>query len=357
MIKTDNKQKMTSIERVNSILNRQKIDRVPFFPFSLGFSAKNVGYPAGTAYSESGVSFEAQLRTQQMYGHDQDPFFGSAVYGTSEFGGEVEFPIEGSILWPRIIRYPVQSLADIDELKLPDSRTAGNLPKALEFSKMQASHGSLISLVVGGVFTTAGNICDIKNLCMWIAREPEAVHRVIQLAADHILSVVRLWVEVFGTRRMLVQIWEPTAANSVISAHHFEKFVLPYQQRLHQGILGLGIKHILCHICGEQNKNLPLWSQMPMGNPGIVSLGQQVDLTQGIKYFGLQNIVAGNLDTSLVAYGAADKVYEAAKKCILAGKDAPNGYILMTACETPSSTPPYNFYMLTKAVNDFGFYD
>ena len=94
-----------------------------------------------------------------------------------------------------------------------------------------------------------------------------------------------------------------------------------------------------------------------MGNPGIVSLGQQVDLTQGIKYFGLQNIVAGNLDTSLVAYGAADKVYEAAKKCILAGKDAPGGYIFMTACETPSSTPPYNFYMLTKAINDFGFYD
>jgi uroporphyrinogen-III decarboxylase len=50
-------------------------------------------------------------------------------------------------------------------------------------------------------------------------------------------------------------------------------------------------------------------------------------------------------------------VNKADRKCILAGKDVPNGYILMTACETPSSTPPYNFYMLTKAINDFGFYD
>ena len=357
MNKTDNKDNMLSIERVNSLLNRLKIDRVPFFPFSLGFSAKNVGYPIGSVYSEPVRSFDAQLWTQQMYGHDQDPFFGSAVYGASEFGGEVEIPIDDSIQSPRIIRYPVQSLEDVDKLKLPDPQAAGNLPKALEFSKMQESHGGLISLVVGGVFTTAGNICDIKNLCMWIAREPEAVHRVVQLAADNILSAARLWVKTFGTQRLLVQIWEPTAANSIISPRNFEKFVLPYQQKLHQEILGLGVKHILCHICGEQNKNLPLWSQVPMGDPGIVSLGQQVSLADGIKYFGAKNIVAGNLDTSLVANGAANEVYEAAKKCILAGKDAPNGYILMTACETPSSTPPYNFYMLIKAIDDFGFYD
>jgi len=357
MEKTDNRDRMTSIERVNSLLNRQKIDRVPFFPFSLGFSARNVGFPIGSVYSEPVRSFNAQLWTQQMYGHDQGPFFGSAVYGTSEFGGEVEFPVDDSIQSPRSIRYPVQSLEDIDKLKLPDPRFAGNLPKGLEFSKIQERQGSLITLVVGGVFTAAGNICGVKNLCMWIVREPEAVHRVVQMAADHILSAVELWVKTFGTQRMLVQIWEPTAANSIISPRHFETFVLPYQQKLHQEILALNVKHILCHICGEQNMNLPLWSQVPMGDPGIVSLGQQVTLADGIKYFGAKNIVAGNLDTSLVARGATNEAYEEAKKCILAGKDAPNGYILMTACETPSSTPPYNFYMLTKAINDFGFYD
>lgn len=265
--KTENRDKMTSFERVNSPLNKRKIDRVPFFPFSLGFSARNVGFPIGSVYSEPVRSFDAQLWTQQMYGHDQDPFFGSAVYGTSEFGGEVEFPVNDSIQSPRSIRYPVQALEDIDKLKLPDPRSAGNLPKALEFSKIQEGHGGLISLVMGGVFTTAGNICGVKNLCMWIVREPEAVHRVVQLAADHILSAVKLWVKTFGTQRLLVQIWEPTAANSIISPRHFEKFVLPYQQKLHKEILGLNVKHILCHICGEQNKNLPLWNQVPMGIP------------------------------------------------------------------------------------------
>lgn len=94
-----------------------------------------------------------------------------------------------------------------------------------------------------------------------------------------------------------------------------------------------------------------------MGDPGIVSLGRQVPLADGIKYFGTKNIVTGNLDTSLVASGTANEVYEAAQKCIVAGKDAPSGYILMMACEIPSSTTPYNFYMLTKAINDFGFYN
>jgi len=353
----DKKNNMTSIERVSSLLNGQTIDRVPFFPFSLGFSAKNVGYPIGSVYSDPARSFEAQLWTQQMYGHDQDPFFGSAVYGTGEFGGEVGYPTDDSIQSPRSIRYPVQSLEDIDKLRLLDLKTAGNLPKAMEFSKLQKKHNGLISLVVGGVFTTAGNICGVQNLCKWIVKEPDAVHRVVQLAADHILSAARLWVKTFGAQRLLVQIWEPTAANSIISPRHFEKFVLPAQQKLQQDILGLGIKHILCHICGEQNKNLPLWGQIPMGDPGIVSLGHQVSLKDGIKYFGSKNIIAGNLDTSLVARGSANEVYEAAKACILAGKDAPNGYILMPACETPPTTPPYNFFMMKKALDACGSYD
>ena len=36
----------------------------------------------------------------------------------------------------------------------------------------------------------------------------------------------------------------------------------------------------------------------------------------------------------------------------LAGRKAPRGFILMTACGTPPLTPPKNFNMINKAVRD-----
>ena len=58
---------------------------------------------------------------------------------------------------------------------------------------------------------------------------------------------------------MLVYLAAPTASNQMLSPRFFETFGLPYQKELHEKILQTGIRHIYCHICGEQNKNLPLW--------------------------------------------------------------------------------------------------
>jgi len=343
---------MTSSERVSAVLAGKEIDRVPFFPFSLGFSALNVGYPVAAVYSDPEKSYIAQLLTQRMYGYDQDPFLGYAAYGTYEFGGETNFPTGNVIHAPSSIRFPVKSEADVEKLGLPDPEKAGMLPQSLQFSKLQKQRGTGISVVLTGVFTLAVNLCGVEKLCIWLVNEPEIANKLLATAADHILDVVTLWTHSFGPEGLLVQLWEPAAANSVISPRHFERFVLPHQKKLHERILELGVKHILCHICGEQNKNLPYWSQVPMGSPGIVSIGNQVRMADAIQRFGDKCVIAGNLATELVGQATAQEVYDTAKACIEAGRNAPRGFILMTACETPPLTPPYNFYMINKAVRD-----
>ena len=84
------KDRMTPTERVAALLNRQPIDRVPVFPFALGFCAKNVGYPIAVMYEDPKRSFEAQLWTQEMYGWDCPPALDCPHEGTGEnchFGG------------------------------------------------------------------------------------------------------------------------------------------------------------------------------------------------------------------------------------------------------------------------------
>jgi uroporphyrinogen decarboxylase len=348
---------MTSVERLKALLEGKPLDRVPLLSFILGFCAKNVGFPVATIYSDPEKSFWAQVWTREQYGHDNDPFYGYASYGGWEFGGEIIFPDGEYEQAPYHGRFAVETSHDVEKLKLPDVKTAGMLPLAMQFSRLQDENGISPSVVVGGPFTIAGNICTVDTLCRWLIKKPELIHQLLRLATDHILDIARHWIDTFGVGRVCLQIWEPLATNQIISPKQFAKHVLPYQIELHEKILKMGIKHILCHICGEQNLNLPYWAQVPMGDPGIISIGSEVDITTAIEYFGDTCIIAGNIEPALLQSGTTQQIYECCRQAIERGRRAPRGYALMQGCEVPVNTPPYNLYTMKKAINDFGWYD
>jgi uroporphyrinogen decarboxylase len=349
--------RMTRTERLDALFKGKLPDRVPFFSFILGFCARNVGYPIHTIYSDPVKSFQAQLWTREQYGYDSDPFYGYASYGGWEFGGIINFPEGEYEQAPSHGRFAVETEQDVARLTLPDVRKAGMLPLAMQFSRIQDEHDMSPSVVVGGPFTIAGNICSVEKLCRWLIKKPELVHRLLRLATDHISKVVSHWVETFGVGRVIVQVWEPLATNQIISPSQFEKIVLPFQVELHEKILAMGIRYLLCHICGEQNLNLPYWAQVPMGHSGIISIGREIDITTAIEYFGETCVITGNIEPAIIQTGTPREIYELCRQAIEKGKSAPRGYILMQGCEVAVNTPPYNLYIMKKAIDDFGWYD
>jgi len=348
--------RMNTKERMKALFDGQSIDRVPLYPFILGFCARNVGYPIHSIYEEPAKSFDAQSLTLEQFGFDWGPMYGYASYGTWEFGGEVKMPIGGYEQAPMHTKFPVQSEADVESLRLPDVKTAGSLPLAMEFSRLQETTVTPITVVSGGNFTIAGNICSVEKLCRWMIKKPELADRILRMATDHIVETVTHWADTFGAERIFPQIWEPSASNNIISPKQFERFVLPYLIGSSKRILDLGVKHILYHICGEQNKNLPLWAQVPMGNPGVCSFGHEVDIDTAIKHVGQSSIIAGNISPSSLQNDSPARIYELCKTAIETGRKAPRGFMLMPGCEIPPSTPPHNVYVMRKAINDFGWY-
>jgi uroporphyrinogen decarboxylase len=93
-----------------------------------------------------------------------------------------------------------------------------------------------------------------------------------------------------------------------------------------------------------------------MGDPGIISIGKEINITTAISYFGKTTIIAGNIEPTLLQTGTPRQVYECCRQAIENGKQAPRGYVLMPGCEVPINTPPYNLYTMKKAVDDFGRY-
>ncbi len=347
---------MSSEERMAALRGGIAVDRVPFLSFILGFCARNVGYSVASIYGDPEKSLQAQIWTKEQYGYDSDPFFGYASYGGCEFGGTVNLPDGQYQQAPFHGRFAVQTEGDIEKLEPPDVRTAGMLPAAMRFSHLQVERGIAPSLVVGGPFTVAGNICVVHTLCRWSIRRPELVHRLLRLATDHLVDVASLWVDTFGAHRVNIQVWEPLASNQMISPKQFEQLVLPYHIEFHERILAKGVGHILCHICGEQNLNLPFWAQVPMGDHGIISVGKEIDISAAIDRFGGRCIIAGNIEPAMLQTGTPLEIYGLCRDAIKKGKRAPNGFALMQGCEVPVNTPPYNLYVMKKAVEDFGWY-
>jgi uroporphyrinogen decarboxylase len=347
---------MTSAERIEALRRGEPLDRVPLLYFILGFCAKNAGYPVSSVYGDPEKSLEAQLRTQEHYGYDSEPFFGYASYGGYEFGGEIRLPDGEYQQAPSHVRFAVEDERGVDDLTLPDVRTAGMLPHAMRFAHLQVEHRITPSVVVGGPFTVAGNICGVDRLCRWMVKKPALVDRLLRLATDHLVDVGRYWIDTFGAGRVYMQIWEPLTSNQIISPRHFETVVLPYQIELHRRVLDMGIGRILCHICGEQNQNLPAWAQVPMGRQGIVSIGSEVDISTAIEHFGDDCVIAGNIEPATLQTGTPRQIYESCRQAIEKGRRAPKGYALMQGCEVPVDTPADNLHAMKRAAEDFGRY-
>jgi len=345
---------MTSEERMEALFNREPVDCVAYVHRGYGFSAKNTGFAVADIYEHPDKSFEAQMRTIQQYNSDGTPHYTFVAYGSWEFGGDIEWPDDRLGSGPTVSRRPVQTPEDLMALELPDVKTAGAIPKMMEFAKIQEKQGQPISFVCGSPFTHAANLCGVDTFMLWIAMYPDVVHRAMRLMTDHILQVAEYFISIFGKDRVIARSAAPT--DGLISAKHFKEFILPYLKELHSTVLEMGADHIYCHICGEQNHLLDLWAEVPFGDPGMLSFGQEVDLLTAAEKFP-DHIICGNVDPQIVALKEPEEIYEACRISIEKGKQIKNGFVLMGGCELSPATPPYNIYLMSKAREEFGWFD
>jgi uroporphyrinogen decarboxylase len=350
------KDEMTEKERWDALLERQPIDRVPLFLFSQGFSARNVGYPLSSVYEESEKSFWLQVWTNEMFGASQLIMYIGGAFGAREFGGQVKMPESEYSMSVSLLKQAVETAEEVMNLKLPDVKKAGTIPLFVQFSRLQEKYEWPITTYAGGILTRAGYVCSPEKLAKWMIKRPDLVHHLSRLVADLFIEMHRYWVELFGAERIVCVNGSPVESNQLISPKQFETFALPYQKEVYEKAQALGIKHFWTHICGEQNLNLPHWSQFSHGDPGIISIGHEIDIETASEWFP-NDIIMGNVEPSIIQTGTPEEIYERSRICIEKGKKHRSGFILAPGCELPVMAPPYNVWMLRKAVNDFGWYE
>lgn len=352
---------MTDRERIEALLRHEKPERVPNWTSGLGFCTLYIGGSVADAYNNPELSLAGQHKACQDFGWVFFPVMISSTALTSEFGGDFKWPSGEFSQAPSITRFAVDTVEDVWNLKMPDIKTAGMAPIRMEFCKLSSrerldNEPFNVMSFLGGPFTNAANIPGVEKLSRWILKKPEAVHRLMRITIDYYIEMAQYWKDIFGIEGVLPFFGEPTTANQIISPKQFEQFAMPYIKELCEAVLAMGYKHIYVHICGEQNLNLPYWAQIPFGDPGIISVGHEVELETAAKYFP-NDIILGNLEPAIIQTGTPREVYEATKEVVKKGKKISGGYVFAPGCELPPKAPLENVRAMSQAVNEFGRYE
>jgi uroporphyrinogen decarboxylase len=360
----ERKARMTDAERIKALLRREKPDRVPIWPFAAVTYAAYARISIADTYNNPTMALDGQRRTAEHFGWVFVPWLGYAAMGAWEFGGDIKWPSGEWAQAPSVTRYPVEKPEDVWKLQVPDYATSGFVPLQAEFYKLSIQERldnepfNMTAAVAGDGFSRAGNICGPEKLCRWTLKQPEAAHHLIRLATDYTKAGADYWKDTFGLNEdgVLGMGGTVTTDNRVISPRIAEEFVLPYMKEIYEYAMSIGYKVIYSHLCGEQNQNLPLWAKIPMGDPGILSIGHEVELETAAEYFP-NDIILGNLEPVKLQVETPEEVYEASKVLIERGKKISGGFIFSPGCGPPPMAPVENMMAMTRAVNDFGWYD
>jgi uroporphyrinogen decarboxylase len=362
-LRTLRKDRLTDRERMEALWARQKPDRVTIMPLTLGFAALNAGYHLNDFYFEPKKCVDALRWANEQYGwHPFLYYMGSLLaYPAEEFGGEVKYPTGEFAQAPSVVRHPVETEDDVYNMKVPDNLDkVGMIPRALEATAYMLKFDGITKMPLAlGPLDLAGAVIGTEKVSRWLIRKPEVVHHALKVLNDFQIAVAKLFADTFGAEKLLYEITAPSEANQIISPNHFKEFCVPYMKELLDNVREMGYKYFRHHICGEHNLNLPFWAEIDLGGPGIpaiISVGHEVELEKVAKFFP-NDIAFGNLEPALIQTGTPEEVYEHTKNLLLRGKELPVGFIFSSGCEIPPKAPPYNLWMMTKAVNDFGWYE
>ena len=348
---------LTPGDRIMALVKGRPLDRVPFNPCALGLSARLFGIDRGQFYRRPEAAFAAGRHLAERYPWmNTRPTYGWADRGSWEFGGKIIWPDQNRYIAP--LSSPVISGPEqVDELPVPDPRSAGMNPLVARFNDLSRPHGLAAALPGASPTTLSAAITGRTTFLTWLLQFPDAVHRLQRKATDFILDTARTTIARHGARHCSAYCGFPMESNQLISPAMFARFAKPYIEEVLDAYRRWGVGTVTIHLCGDHGPNMVHWADMPLGPRTVFSIGSEMDLKRTGEQIGPDHILAGNLKSAVLQFGSTAEVYADTCQCLHGGKGHSGGFILMPSCEIPPDTPTENLEAVARALFDHGYYD
>ncbi|MFX0195521.1 MAG: uroporphyrinogen decarboxylase family protein, partial [Candidatus Hodarchaeota archaeon] len=328
---------------------------------SIGHNAKILGYKTlGEIYEHPKVWLQCNKAAMEMYQFYTPPLAlaGAGPLMMGAWGSKFMYPYAPKMGSFTLIEAAVKTPEDAEKVELPDPAPfMGPYYETMELALGQGWYP--LAPIMGGWISAAGySITEPETILFWTIKEPDLVHKLLDVSADYAIRWAELLVEKFGADAWIPWDPNPTDSNTLVDAEMFAKFPLPRAIKVHQKVLDMGVPLWFTHWCSEHKLNIQAGhiEKVPMGDPGILSFGPEVPIEQQVERWGKDYIIIGNVDPPAMMTQPFEEVFELCRKNIEAGMKASRGYMLACGCELPPPTPPANVYAMTKAAREFGRY-
>jgi MtaA/CmuA family methyltransferase len=333
---------MNSRERVVRLIEGKPVDRPPVMPITMMWSADLIGANYHDYATRAEIQAAGQTAAAGRFGFDHVSVISDPCCEAADLGADIFYPPDGP---PAIIEENalLADPATWRRLRVPDPHRAGsrmaNRLEAVRLLRRQLGDTHLIEGWVEGPCAESADLRGLSALMMDYYDAPDFIHALAEFTVNVALKFARAQIEAGAD---LIGVGD--AAASLISRELYDKFVLPHEKRLVEGIHAAGGR-VRLHICGL---TLHLADAMATLGCEIVDLDTMVDLGAARAAMGNRQVLLGNVHTvNVVKNGTPEDVRQALAKCRAAAGPA---WIAGAGCEVPRHSPAENVRCFAQVV-------
>lgn len=279
---------MTPKERIVAFSKGEEIDRIICVPDMGVTMAPFIGVTARDYYHSAQLMADLEIALFKRLRHD-GVSISTSLRGVAEaMGSKVGYPEYGISY---LIEPAINSIDEIESLKVVDPLKDGNLPTLLEAIKL--TRDALMDEVdvgaaMSGPFSVAASVVGTENLLKWMIKYPKKVHTLMDIVAEsnnrYIEEVAKLGVSIGFA--------DPVSSTSLISPKQFREFSLPALRKNINKIKEKTGGAPGIHICGKSKE---LWEDVVNAGISNFSIDNAEDLEEAKNIMGDRVVITGNV--------------------------------------------------------------
>ncbi|HVJ06651.1 MAG TPA: uroporphyrinogen decarboxylase family protein [Candidatus Saccharimonadales bacterium] len=339
---------MTPLERFAAFGKGEAIDRLPCVPIVGNTAARVIGVKVSQFRGNGRLIADAQIAAYRRFGYDVIRIFTDLYTQAEAMGARVHYPEDETAY---LAEPAITSVEQIGSLEPADPRKDDNLPHHLEaMARTQDAVGREVPVngALTGPFTTASFLIGTGTLVRLMLRNPEAVHRLCEVALQSSLAYAKAILETGCTPSLT----DAMCSTTVISPRQFREFGQPYLKRLIDFIHTQG-RAVTLHICGKTHA---IWEQMCDTGADCLSIDNAADLAEAKAKVGTRARLMGNVSPSeVMLQGTPHAVRSAVRECVGKAHDNPKGLIVASGCSLAVETPFENIDAMLDSVRELGW--
>lgn len=329
---------MEEKERLLSVLKGDRVDRPPvicpggMMSASVTELSDQVG---GGHHSDPKAMASAARKINELIGFEN---YGVPFCLTAEveaLGASVN--LGDNLVEPRVTQYNEEPLEIIMKNYQVDV-TTGRMGVVLEAVRELSNSRVPVIGNVSGHISTATSAVDPLEMFKMLRREPERAARFLAFINDYLIKYA---LEMVRAGADVISISDPTATGEILGPRNFQKFAVPFYQKIINALHHEGVPVIL-HICGNASNIIGSLNEVEANAVSFDSIVNMKTARQGLKT-GLM----GNVNTQLLHTGNREKILSITRNALHSNVD-----IVAPACGLSMATPISNLKAMTDYVKE-----